>query len=262
MHLWRSIAVPSAFLSLVCLPLFTQSQQPLAYQARSNRYEGLQSEFNAKPRFEVRGIFGREDLTSATPDPDLKLSFYIPPNGTLLNIQAQELKRNKGYLMVPKLPLPGAIAGQWATFSPWPASEVLAKVHIQPDQLGVVVSLRLPNLTNVYAPVLFYTDRVLPNINAYSIFFSSDKSVEQVRCTVVDEHGHNKSSNNTPYTCTLPNRETSFLSGVTKRFEVNAGNLPPGLVTITITGEYTNDESGEGLHAVLHFYHQPQVNIR
>jgi hypothetical protein len=210
----------------------------------------------------VRGIFGREDLASAAANSDLKISFYIPPDGTILNIQAQELQKNKNYLMIPKLPLPDAIAGEWTTFSPWPVSEVLAKVNILPTQLGVVVSLKLSNVPNLYAPALLYTDHVQPYINAYSIFFSSDKPVAHVRCTLIDATGSNRSASGVPYKCSLPNRETSLPGNVTTRFEISAASLLPGLVTVTILGEYANDESGESLHAVVHFYHEPRVNIR
>lgn len=248
---------------LVCLSLAasTQAQNFTPAQEKSNRWEGLLPEFNAEPKFQVRGFLGSLDVADASPRSELSVRFYLPPGDTVAHLEALEVDDLKNYHMKSKPESIRGTPGSWASFSQWPVGDVLAPSGIAPSKLGILVVLRDPKIPNLYAPAFFYTSRVPTQVGSYTIYLSSDHPVTRLRCAVRDRDGNAKNHAGVPYPCLVPPSASIMTRSVPGQFKVPSAGLPTGLVSVTILGDYLNDESGAGLRTELHFFHQPQLKL-
>ena len=230
-----------------------------AGQDFGNRWEGLKSEFNSRPKYQIRAVFADDDVASANRNAVLRISYYVPPDATVSGVQAWELHDVLNYQMRPKQ-LPDK-PDSWVTFAPWPVRDVLAPNGIAPSSLGVLIRLRDAQTPELFAPALLYTETPPRQVSAYTIYLTSDTAVAHVRCLVRDKNGSLKGANRVPYSCTLADGAHSFPGKLPAKLTINAADLPAGLVSVTILGEYPDDESGDALHAEVHFFHQPKVEL-
>jgi hypothetical protein len=225
---------------------------------KKNRYEGLLDQPNAKRAYDILGFFGfdrnREPIPLEGRDVNLHVSYCLPEPDAVF-IEARQMRGRTQYLMKSK---DAEHIKGWNDFRPWPVSEVLSRHAIHPDDLGVIVRLKLDNeYTEELAPAVFYANQPPARINQYSLSMTVRQKLANLSYDFV-AGGRKRECNYTPATPCSPGRvagDTSLEAGGTVTMPLDFTGIPAGPATIHVRGMYAN--SDETLFAQYHFYHYP-----
>jgi|GEM_PF-1983195 len=130
-----------------------------------NRYEGRKSIEVGAPAIQLIAFYRYQEKFDN--DDTLKVKFYIL-NSSAIYLTAQELEIREFYWMEakPKQWKPG-----WNEFSPWPVKDVLGKLDIPPDNLGVLVRLDDNDGSGQISPVILYCQSLPSKITKYKAYF-------------------------------------------------------------------------------------------
>ncbi|MEL6672774.1 MAG: hypothetical protein AAFR61_11305 [Bacteroidota bacterium] len=137
------------------------------YQDRGNRYEGTKEKpVSAKPLILVAALaYPGIEPYQKWQDQSLKVAFYAPKN-LGFQVHARETDGHIIYRMDSK---PSQAPRGWHEFTPWEVDEVLTRVELFANNLGVLVNFDLPG--KVIAPAVVYHTRKPQQVNSYHFSF-------------------------------------------------------------------------------------------
>lgn len=255
----RPLSVFGTALAFLCAPSLAAAQnscQPL--QDLKNRCEGLRRQLNAAPDYELLGLFGAVPPSSPTYPAELKIRFYRPPDDTVRAIDVREILHETFYEMRPKLDSLKLLPDGTELFDSWPTSAIMRPSNVRISNLGVLVHLQDPRVPDLLAPAFLFSNEA-PKLTAYTIDLVVHKQISRLHCVVLEEHGRPVTTNNGP--ACLAGR-TSFESSEPIRLRIPAAELPQGILTVHISGDYANDESGHRLDLDVRFPHRNGIPLQ
>lgn len=255
----RPLSVFGTALALLCAPSLVSAQnscQPL--KDLSNRCEGLLRRQNAAPDYELLGLFAAVPPPGPDYPSQLKIRFYRPPGDTVRAINVREILHETFYEMHPKLDALKLVPDGTEQFDGWSTGDVMRLSNVRIANLGVLVHLEDPRVPDLLSPAFLYTGEP-PALSSYTIDLVVHKQIAKLHCVVLDEHGRPIVTEGGSV-CHLG--KTSFESSEPMRIRVPAADLPGGLITVHISGDYANDESGHRLDLDVHFPHRKGVSAQ
>lgn len=163
------------FASVDCRPDYINSNDDLGYKKRGDRCEGRIIEKVSIPDFDLISVTAGTRVANSPNPTQFTLKFYLP-EPSKMDIEVQELKHNKNYLMSEVKPQFTWEAG-WREYS-WETAPIINKLYLTLNQLGAVASLKKPTPSydeKWVSPVVFYEENKLPfnKVGNYSFFFKS-----------------------------------------------------------------------------------------
>jgi len=232
-----------------------QDAQWLSRNNHGNRYEGFIDRNNGLATYRVIDLLGESSKTPLGDPDDLHVLYFVPPNGGVRQFRVHERVDETQYLMMP-INAPNS-PNQWNLFEHWPVREVIVPHHVRPENLGVLIHLNDTLIPDLLAPAFLYGSTRPYTFDHYALHVYIEPSLSSLICTVQDKNGSLVNSNGDRYRCARTGGDRSTRSSSIVRIDVASSDLPPGLVTVHLTGRYANDVSGERFNNEVHFYHQP-----
>lgn len=133
------------------------TQDPLRFQHRTNRYEGVTGSDVTADRVQLISLTGQIEESSGAPVV-LRARFFVEGAGAV-RLTARDLLGMAHYWMRPADTL---WTGGWQEFAPWPTHAVLDRLRLRPTDLGIVAERPgSPKSPPVFLPVMLYHTRPL-----------------------------------------------------------------------------------------------------
>lgn len=119
-----------------------------------NRFEGqiFKSAANL-PTLELISLINNFESYNLSQNIELKVKFFRPA-GTKIQINAREIYRDKFYFMETKNL---SWSQDWNIFQPWPIKDVIQKLSLNHDNLGVLIRGKNLERGNIFLPAIVYT---------------------------------------------------------------------------------------------------------
>ncbi len=223
----------------------------------SNRREGTSVHLNALNDFTLIAI--HKSFHAFPRNASLNVRFFLPalPAGDKkIYVEAQELQDSFHYLMQSS----GSFAWKkddWNIFRPWPTSDVIDPLGIQPDNLGVLASYQIGNQERVYLPADVYSDPEQPSRHGYTFHIITGQDLQSVDLSLADSAGKRVNATLPELKCnkTLNPNCRLYSAGSTMAFDVDMSGLRQGEYHLQLTGHIPRTSAVTSL--VIALYHHP-----
>lgn len=230
------------------LPVALSATDPLSYQSRGNRSEGIKPKpVNAYDLELISVLADFREAANELPT-TLRVRFFLKePTSVYLTVREQ---RYKDYYWLDKVVPTSPWKAGFNEFS-WPTGDVLRQLDpkFPIENLGVVARLKndRPSAEELVAPVILYHNRPPSSVAAY-LFTMKPASDARMKFHIFTATG------DTPiWSSAVP-----LAAGdqpVLMRWPV--GSSPAGLYRLVVSGYFI--DNNERFSQVVHFYHQPVV---
>jgi hypothetical protein len=221
-----------------------------------NRLEGTNVRRNALEDFTLVAVHG--NFKPFQHNANLNVRFFLPklPGNASKNVsvQATELQDSFHYFMQSKSS--DWKAGRWNTFSNWPTKDVIDKLGLEPNNVGVLAQYRIGNQRPVYLPVDVNQNEANRTKRTYTVHFVTGQDLQSLEISVINIAGAaivhkpklmcNKSFN--------PNCKL-YAAGSTQAFDLDMSSLPEGEYHLKLVGHVPRTSTPTSLDIVL--YHHP-----
>lgn len=232
---------------LLCAPPHAWTQDPLQYQKRANRFEGLK----AKPvsGFDIELLSARVDYSDAPEQlgDRFHARFYLDKPSDVY-VVVRELDYKHFYWLDKIIPSAPWQAGFGNEFD-WPTRDVVAQLDdMRISDLGVVARLgrETPSATERVAPVLFYQTQFPTKANGYAFHFRLREDAK-IKGTIYKANGE------------LVVAEDLGKQRGARPFVVkwDAGAASEGEYKLVLSGYLLSNS--DPVSQVVQFYHRPAV---
>jgi hypothetical protein len=253
-HVFVFVAV-----TLLCLMRTNPHAQPQSWLDRhafENRWEGLVTQPNNSPAYELRGFMAYTSplaeqakwpaAVSAWSDrTKLWMHFFVGDTARAY-VDVRELQSDRQYLMRPK-PAALPVTAGWRTFGPWPLNDVIWPSRIPQENLGIVIRVGSRSEANTrLAPALLQAESsARPSIHGYALYMYFARAVAQFEFEVA---GPDK------YFRTYPVRPSR--GGDIVKMPFAADDLPKGDVTVRFNPRYADSPTERPGPFAFEFRHE------
>jgi hypothetical protein len=234
----------------LCLshPVDLSASDPVSYQSRGNRSEGIKPKPVAGYDLELLSVLADFREAASELPPTLRVRFFLK-EPTLVSLTVREQRYKDYYWLDQVVPTSPWKAG-FNEFS-WPTGDVLRRVDpkFPIENLGVVARLKNdgPSVDELVAPAILYHTR-LPSAVAAYLFTMKPASDARMKFQVFPATG-----DTAVWTSAVP-----LAAGdqpVLMRCPV--GSSPAGLYRLVVSGYFV--DNNQRFTQTVQFYHQPVV---
>jgi len=206
-----------------------------------NRWEGLATEHNASPAWELRSFVAWVEPYAASNSVDLTVRYYVP-DATRAFIEAREIVPLKNYLMRPSRE---ATTPGWRTFTGWPTRDVLLLNQISSDRLGMLISIgaRGDGVTR-FAPAIIFHSKPPEKVTTYTVALSTASALKGFTATVAGAN----------YRKTYPQSPADDNSTVAITFD--AAGIPEGWTTFSFSAGHQDLALPDKVNISIEFFHK------
>lgn len=140
-----------------------------------NREEGVFTLPISTPPLQLISFTGFFEDYQPNARQKLKIQFFLD-QADHLNIKAQQTRGEILYRMQPK---PFPVINGWNQFAPWPVDDVLSKLNMPAQNIGVIVNYQ--DRQNVLAPAIVFHSNQPEKIASYNFTFLPGKNLTKIR---------------------------------------------------------------------------------
>ncbi len=227
-------------------------------RAFENRVEGTNVHTNALQDFTLVAV--HRSFAAFSPNATLHVRFFLPsgPASTQREVflEASELQDSFHYFMQAKNPRRWEY-GKLNVFEPWPTKDVIDRLGLHYENIGVRAGYRIANGPPVYVPVDVYQSEGQPVSHVYTFYFISGSDLQALDVAVSNSGGMvmkelaleqkcNKSFNPS---CRL------YAAGSTHSFSLDMSTLPQGEYHVRLTGHVPGSLTPTSFNLVLYHSH-------
>lgn len=229
------VAVAAMLLS-ASLPGFAQLQGMHAFE---NRVEGTNVHTNALQDFTLLAV--HRSFAAFTPNATLHVRFFLPTGSRgsqpEIFVEASELQDSFHYFMQAKNS-PTWEHGKWNVFEPWPTRDVIDRLGLQYQNIGVRAGYRLANHAPVYLPVDVYPAGAHPGSGVYTFYFMSGSDLQTLDVAVTSSTGTELKSLALEQKCNKSFNPSCklYAAGSTHSFSLDMSRQPQGEYRVRLTG--------------------------
>jgi hypothetical protein len=190
---------------------------------------------------------------------DLSVRFFLPklPNDRNRDVfvEAVELQDSVHYLMHSKNT--SWTDGNWNVFGQWPTKDVIDRLGIDSENLGVLAQYRMASSPPVYLPVDVYQNDKQLTKHAYTVHFITGQDLQALDVSVTDKNGMAVNSVKQHLACNKTfNRNCKlFAAGSTQALDLDMTSVPEGEYFVKLTGHVPGSSTPTSLDIAL--YHRP-----
>jgi hypothetical protein len=223
-----------------------------------NRIEGRNVHTNALQDFTVIAI--HRDFQSFKKNATLSVRFFLPRiasnSAKKVFIEAVELQDSFHYFMQAK----DSSAWKdenWNVFKPWPTKDVIDRVGLLAENMGVLAGYRTENDRPVYLPVDVYVDEGRPPIQIYRLHFITGQDLQSLDVSVTNAAGAPMNVAKPQLKCKKtynPNCKL-YAAGSAGAFPLDMSSLPAGEYHVKLLGHVPGSLTPTSLDILL--YHHP-----
>jgi hypothetical protein len=185
--------MPSARLIIAGIFLSWQSAalaQVVGMQDFQNRVEGRNVRDNALQDLTLVAI--HRDFELFKQNANLRVRFFLPRIASNADkrvfVEAVELQNSFHYFMQAKTSSAWK-DGNWNVFEPWPTRDVIDRLGLLAENLGVLAQYRTGNGRPVYLPVDVYVNDGRPAIQTYTFHFITGQDLQSLDVSVSNAAG-------------------------------------------------------------------------
>lgn len=234
------------------------SCQVQGMQAFDNRVEGTNVHSNALQDFTLIAIHRNFQLFKQ--DATLRVGFFLPPLASGINkkifVEAVELQDSFHYFMQAKSSSTWKDEN-WNVFGPWPTKDVIDRLGLRAENLGVLAGYRAGNDRPVYLPVDVYVNDVQSSTRSYTFHFITGQDLQSLDVSVANAGGVVTNVVKPQLKCRKtynPNCKL-FAAGSAGAFPLDMSSLPAGEYHVKLLGHVPGSLTPTSLDIVL--YHHP-----
>lgn len=242
---------------VVATILFARSTilaQVQGMQAYDNRIEGTNVHNNALQDFTLVAI--HRSVQPFNTNADLHVRFYLPritgnPEKKVF-VEATELQDSFHYFMQAK-PSTKWTDGHWNVFGPWPTRDVIDRLGLQNNNIGVRAGYRLNNGPPVFLPVDVYQNDGQPAVLTYTFYFITGSDLRSLDVSVANSKGTTLKEPAVQQKC---NKDFNpgcklYAAGSTHYFSLDMSALPPGEYHVRLSGHVPGNLTPTSLDIVV-----------
>lgn len=240
------------------------SWQPITFaqvqgmQTFDNRLEGTNVHTNALQDLTLIAI--HRDFRPFKQNATLHVRFFLPeiassPDKKVF-VEAVELQDSFHYFMLAKSSNSWK-DGNWNVFGPWPTKDVIDRLGLQAENLGVLAGYREGNDRRVYLPTDVYGNDGPPLTHMYTFHFITGKDLQSLDVSVSNAEGVIMNVTTPQLKCKRiynPNCKL-YAAGSTGDFPLDMSTLPAGEYHVKLLGHVPGDLTPTSLDILL--YHHP-----
>ena len=234
------------------------SSQVQGMQSFANRDEGTNVHPNALQDFTLIAI--HRDFQRFKQDATLQVRFFLPQlggnPGRKVFVEAVELQDSFHYFMQAKSSSQWK-DGNWNIFGPWPTKDVIDRLGLQADNLGVLAGYRMGNDRPVYLPADVYVNDGQPSTRTYTFHFITGQDLQSLDVSVTNGAGAKINVAVPPLKCNKtynPNCKL-YAAGSAGAFPLDMSSLPAGEYHIKLLGHVPRSLTPTSLDIVV--FHNP-----
>jgi len=207
-------------------------------QAFDNRREGTNIHQNALQDFSLIAV--HRVFQNFGPRSTLHVRFYLPrlsdSKDKQVFLEATELQDSFHYFMEATT---SALRhdGNWNIFEPWPTQDVIDRLGLQANNLGVKAGYRINNEAPVFLPVDVYESSALPS-KVYTFYFITGSDLQSLEVSVVGGTGAPLATPKFQQKCNKsfnPNCKL-YAAGSANSFSLDMSALPEGVYHVRLLG--------------------------
>ncbi len=226
-------------------------------QTFANRLEGTTVRPDALNDFTLLAV--HRSFDSFSHDASLNVRFFLPkvignPNKDVV-VEAVELQDSVHYLMRSKTV--SWTDENWNVFGPWPTKDIIDKLGIEGDNLGVLAEYHVANRLPVYLPVdVYQKDKPLAT-HPYTFHFITGQDLQSLDIAVTNRAGKEMKVPLPSLHCSRgfnPNCRL-YAAGSTQAFDLDMSSLAEGEYHLKLTGHIPGNATPTSLEIVI--YHHP-----
>src|SRR6266446_1927454 len=220
------------------------SRQALAFaqvqgmQTFENRVEGTNVHTNALQDFTLIAI--HRDFQLFKQNATLRVRFFLPgiaSSDKKVFLEAVELKDSFHYFMQAKSSKVWK-GGNENVFGPWPTNDVIDRLGVLAENLGVLGGYRSESDRPVYLPVDVYVDEGRPLSKTYTFHFITGQDLQSLDVSVTDAAGNPMNIAKPQLKCNkarIPKCKL-YAAGGTGAFPLDMSSLPAGEYHVKLLG--------------------------
>lgn len=240
------------------------SWQPTAFaqvqgmQTFENRVEGTNVHTNALQDLTLIAL--HRDFRLFKQNATLHVRFFLPQIASSTNkkvfVEAVELQDSFHYFMQAKSSNPWK-DGNWNVFGPWPTKDVIDRLGLEAENLGVLAGYRADNDRRVYLPADVYVNEGPPLTHVYTLHFITGRDLQSLDVSVTNATGVVMNVATPQLKCKKtynPNCKL-YAAGSTGDFSLDMSLLPAGEYHVKLLGHVPRDLTPTSLDILL--YHHP-----
>lgn len=240
------------------LPIGLGSGQTDGMKDFGNRLEGTTIQLNALNDFTFVAL--HRHFEHFAKGANLKVRFFLPRLSTGDNkvfLEALELQDSFHYFMTAKKV--DWKQGASNVFHPWPTSDVIDRLDIAADNLGVRASYQVGKRTRVYLPVDVYSSNVQSQEQGYMFYYVTAQDLQSVDITVMDSNDKAVSIAKPNLNCNKKRNPNCiiFPAGNTFNFSLDFSALAPGEYHLHLVGHVPRTAQTTSIATTL--YHDPRM---
>ncbi len=246
---------PAISISLIVAGIFLSVSPGLHAQIQGmqtfeNRKEGTNVHSNAAPDLILIAI--HRNFENFSTNSNLHVRFFLPAVADVRTrkvfLEAVELQDSFHYFM--------EATNHWNIFTPWPTKDVIDRLGLQPNNIGVLARYEVAGAQAVYLPVDVYQTDSNQKKGAYTFHFITASDLQTLDVSVTNERGVVNKAPKLQFSCNRnynPNCRL-YAAGSTQGFTLDMSALQPGEFHIKLLGHIPGDITPVSLDFVI--YHQ------
>jgi len=253
----------SASIGLIIAGIYLSNGAPAScqvqgMQAFDNRVEGTNIHRNALQDFTL--IAFHRDFQLFKQNATLRVRFFLPrlassPDKTVF-VEAVELQDSFHYFMQAKSTSLWKDEN-WNVFGPWPTKDIIDRLGLQAENLGVLAGYRGDDDRPVYLPVDVDVNEGPPSTQTYTLHFITGQDLQSLDVSVTNAAGVLMNVARPLLKCNRtynPNCKL-FAAGSAGAFPLDMSSLPAGQYHVKLLGHVPGSLTPTSLDIVLYHHH-------
>lgn len=227
-------------------------------QSFDNRIEGTDVHTNALQDFTLIAL--HRNFQAFQPNSTLHVRFFLPQTAAgadkTIFLEATELQDSFHYFMQARRSV-GWKEASWNVFEPWPTKDVIDRLGLQPDNVGVRAGYRVKNGPSVFLPVDVYQNDAPSSIQKYTLHFITGSDLQALDVSVVDSAGKAMVTPRLQQKCnkTFNPSCTLYAAGSAHAISLDMSALPAGEYHVKLLGHIPGNLTPTSLDVLLYHTH-------
>lgn len=242
----------------LCLALISSAfAQIQGMHTFANRREGTNVHPNALQDFTLIGV--HRNFQAFSDKSTLTVSFFLPKlTGTSdrkVFVEATELQDSCHYFMEAKDSVQWTEGG-WNTFGPWPTADIIDRLTLKAENIGVLAGYRKGSDPPVYLPVDVSLSRDKLPAQPYRIHFITGQDIQSLDITVFNSKGALVKVPLPPLRCNRSFNQNCklYAAGSAQSFPLDMTTLPSGEYHVKFLGHVPSSFKPTSFDIVLYHH--------
>jgi len=228
-------------------------------QSFDNRIEGTDVHTNALQDFTLIAL--HRSFQTFQPNSTLRVRFFLPQTAAVSDkaifLEATELQDSFHYFMQAK-PSAGWKEASWNVFEPWPTKDVIDRLGLRANNVGVRAEYRVKNGPPVFLPVDVYQSGSPPSTQTYTLHFITGSDLQALDVSVVDSAGKTMAAPRLQQKCNKTFNPSCqlYAAGSAHAVSLDMSPLPQGEYHVKLLGHIPGSLTPTSLDVLLYHTHQ------